>query len=69
MTVLAAALEHDRWHAPAPGVWAAIAFNAVLIFGFAQPVWLYLARALPPVASTLSVMLIPVLARCRAPGG
>jgi drug/metabolite transporter (DMT)-like permease len=60
MTVLAAALEHERWHAPAPGVWAAIVFNAVLIFGFAQPVWLYLARALP-VASTLSVMLIPVL--------
>lgn len=61
MTVLAAALEHERWQAPAPGVWAAIVFNAVLIFGFAQPVWLYLARALPPVASTLSVMLIPVL--------
>ena len=61
MTALAAALEHERWHAPAPGVWAAIVFNAVLIFGFAQPVWLYLARALPPVASTLSVMLIPVL--------
>ncbi len=61
MTVLAAALEHERWHAPTPGVWAAIVFNAVLIFGFAQPVWLYLARALPPVASTLSVMLIPVL--------
>lgn len=61
MTVLAAALEHARWRAPAPGVWAAIAFNAVMIFGFAQPVWLYLARALPPVASTLSVMLIPVL--------
>ena len=61
MTALAGALEHARWQAPAPGVWAAIAFNAVMIFGFAQPVWLYLARALPPVASTLSVMLIPVL--------
>ena len=32
-----------------------------LIFGFAQPVWLILARNLPPIASTLSVMLIPVL--------
>ncbi|MFT3664141.1 DMT family transporter [Piscinibacter sp.] len=61
MTVLSAALEHPRWQAPTPGVWAAIVFNALLIFGFAQPVWLYLARALPPVASTLSVMLIPVL--------
>lgn len=61
MTLLAALLEHDRWAAPVPVVWATIVFNAVLIFGFAQPVWLYLARSLPPIASTLSVMLIPVL--------
>ncbi|MFT3953662.1 MAG: DMT family transporter [Piscinibacter sp.] len=61
MTVLAALLEHQRWKMPDSGVWAAIVFNAVMIFGFAQPVWLYLARALPPVASTLSVMMIPVL--------
>lgn len=39
----------------------AILYNAVLIFGMAQPIWLVLARSLPPVASTLSVMLIPVL--------
>ena len=61
MTLLAVAFEHDRWHAPDRVAWAAIAYNAVLIFGFAQPIWLVLARALPPVASTLSVMLIPVL--------
>ncbi len=61
MTVLATALEHERWHMPSATVWATIAFNAVMIFGFAQPVWLYLARSLAPVASTLSVMMIPVL--------
>lgn len=61
MTLLAALAESPRWQLPSPGVWATIVFNAVLIFGFAQPAWLYLARALPPVASTLSVMLIPVL--------
>ena len=61
MTVLATALESARWAAPSPVVWATVVFNALLIFGFAQPVWLYLARSLPPVASTLSVMLIPVL--------
>lgn len=61
MTLLAAGLERDRWAAPDAVAWAAIVFNAVLIFGFAQPVWLVLARALPPIASTLSVMLIPVL--------
>jgi drug/metabolite transporter (DMT)-like permease len=33
----------------------------VLVFGFAQAAWFYLARSLPPVASTLSVMLIPVV--------
>lgn len=61
MSVLAGFGEHERWRAPEPQVWAAIAFNAVMIFGFAQPVWLYLARNLAPVASTLSVMMIPVL--------
>ena len=35
--------------------------NAVLIFGFAHAAWFTLARALPPVASSLSVMMIPVL--------
>ena len=61
MTVLATVFERDRWQMPIAPVWAAIVFNALMIFGFAQPVWLYLARALPPVASTLSVMMIPVL--------
>jgi drug/metabolite transporter (DMT)-like permease len=61
MTLLAALIEQPRWQMPSPGVWATIVFNAVLIFGFAQPVWLYLARSLAPVASTLSVMMIPVL--------
>jgi drug/metabolite transporter (DMT)-like permease len=61
MTVLALLLEREQWHAPSEATWGAIAFNAVLVFGFAQAAWFYLARSLPPVASTLSVMLIPVL--------
>jgi len=61
MSVLAVAFEHDRWIAPPPATWSGIAYNALLIIGFAQPVWLVLARNLPPIASTLSVMLIPVL--------
>jgi drug/metabolite transporter (DMT)-like permease len=47
--------------APSSSNWFAIGFNAVLVFGFAHAAWFYLARSLPPVASTLSVMLIPVL--------
>ena len=35
--------------------------NAIGVFVFAQTVWLLLARNLPPLASTLSVMFIPVL--------
>jgi drug/metabolite transporter (DMT)-like permease len=61
MVVAALLFERGRWVAPSPPVQAAIAFNAVFIFAFAQVAWLMLARALPPVASTLSVMLIPVL--------
>ena len=53
--------ERDRWAVPDPATLAAIAYNAVLIFGLAQPVWLILARNLPPIASSMSVMLIPVL--------
>jgi drug/metabolite transporter (DMT)-like permease len=61
MTGLAAVLEHHRWQVPDTPTLAAIVYNGVLIFGFAQPVWLVLARGLPPAASTLSVMMIPVL--------
>jgi drug/metabolite transporter (DMT)-like permease len=30
-------------------------------FGFAHAAWFYLARTMPPVASSISVMMIPVL--------
>lgn len=61
MTIAATLRESAQWHAPDATTWAAIVYNAVLIFAFAQPVWLWLARTLPPIASTLSVMMIPVL--------
>ncbi|TFZ06676.1 DMT family transporter [Ramlibacter henchirensis] len=68
MTVLTAVVmavlslfERSRWAWPPPDATGAIVFNAVLIFGFAQAVWLYLARSLPPIASTLSVMFIPIV--------
>jgi drug/metabolite transporter (DMT)-like permease len=61
MSALAVLFERPQWQTPPPATWGAIAFNAVLIFGFAQTFWLSLARHLPPVASTLSVMMIPIL--------
>ena len=53
--------ERHQWHAPTAGAAWAIAFNGLLVIGLAQAVWFYLARSLPPLASTLSVMMIPVL--------
>jgi drug/metabolite transporter (DMT)-like permease len=61
MTVLAITFEQARWRMPSPTEWFSILYNAILIFGFAHATWFYLARSLPPVASTLSVMLIPIL--------
>jgi drug/metabolite transporter (DMT)-like permease len=61
MAVLTTAFEQPRWRAPEPHVWGSIAFNAVGVFGFAHAAWFYLARTMPPVASSISVMFIPVL--------
>lgn len=59
---VALAFERDEWTAPpSPAVWGAVLFNATAIFGFAQLVWFRLATILPPVASGLSIMAIPVL--------
>lgn len=61
MSLLCVVFERDAWLGPNPAQWAAIVYNAIGVFAFAQVVWLMLARELPPIASTLSVMLIPVL--------
>ena len=61
MTVATILFERDRWIMPGTATMGAIAYNALLIFGFAQAIWLIMARNLPPIASSMSVMLIPVL--------
>jgi drug/metabolite transporter (DMT)-like permease len=61
MTLLTVVFERGQWQAPNPAQWGAIVYNAIGVFAFAQVVWLMLARELPPIASTLSVMFIPVL--------
>lgn len=61
MALLALLFERPRWTWPAPATQVAIVYNAVGVFAYAQVAWLVLARGLPPVASSLSVMLIPVL--------
>lgn len=61
VALLAAIFERQAWRWPEPGVWGSIAYNAVGVFGLAHAAWFYLARGMPPVASSISVMLIPVL--------
>jgi drug/metabolite transporter (DMT)-like permease len=61
MTAATTLFERDRWAVPDAPTTFAIAYNAVLIFGLAQAIWLIMARNLPPIASSMSVMLIPVL--------
>ena len=64
MSVLTVTFEREAWVMPSHisgNSWFAIIYNAVLVFGFAHAAWFFLARTLPPVASTLSVMMIPVL--------
>jgi len=61
MSLLAALFEHAQWRLPPPHTAGAIAYNAVGVFGFAHAAWFTLARRMPPVASSISVMLIPVL--------
>lgn len=57
--VLIFELPQVRW--PNWIEWLGILYNAAIIFGFAHVVWFRLARTLPPVASSLSVMFIPVI--------
>jgi drug/metabolite transporter (DMT)-like permease len=61
VAVIAAVAEHAAWRMPNRVEWAAILYNALIIFGFAHVVWFSLARKLPPFASGLSIMMIPVL--------
>ena len=61
LCALTTLLERPQWHAPDAMAWGAILFNAILVIGFAQVAWFFLVRTLPPLASTLSVMMIPVL--------
>ena len=61
MSLLGVLFERSQWKPPGTAAWWSIGYNAVLIYGFAHAAWFFLARSLPPIASTLSVMMIPIL--------
>ncbi len=54
-------LFEEGWRMPNAIEWAAIVYNAVVVFAFCHLVWFALARSLPPVVSSLSIMFIPVV--------
>jgi drug/metabolite transporter (DMT)-like permease len=53
--------EFDRWRLPSGSQWYAIGYNMAISMAFCHVVWLRLARRLPPAASGLSMMMIPVV--------
>jgi drug/metabolite transporter (DMT)-like permease len=55
-------LERPQWvRLPDTAEWGAIGYNALVIFAVSQLIWFHLVSVLTPTASTLSVMLIPVI--------
>lgn len=61
MVVYTVAFERTSWRMPHLGEWGSIVYNMLLAIAFCHAAWSHLARTLPPVASSLSVMMIPVL--------
>ena len=61
MLCASAVFESAAWRMPQGIEWAALIYNGLIVFGFAHVVWFQLARTLPPIASSLSVMMIPVV--------
>jgi drug/metabolite transporter (DMT)-like permease len=61
MFAVSIVFERDDWRAPNAAEWGSIVYNMVLAVAFCHVVWSMLARKLPPAASGLSVMMIPVL--------
>lgn len=55
------AFEIPQWRWPTPTEWLAIVYNIFVAIAFCHIVWFHLARLLPPAASGLSVMMIPVI--------
>ncbi|MCP5267478.1 MAG: EamA family transporter [Zoogloeaceae bacterium] len=44
-----------------PSMWGVLAYSAAINYGVAQIIWFSIARSLPPTASALSIMFIPVI--------
>lgn len=61
MSFFAVVFEFSKWTVPSSLEWAAILYNAIFIFVISATIWNGIARSLPPVASSLSIMMVPVV--------
>ena len=59
--ILAITLEPAPSWSFSPTMWARCATGFAINYGAAQIIWFGIARSLPPVASALSIMFIPVI--------
>ena len=59
--MLAITLEQAPSWSFSPTMWAALAYGFAINYGAAQIIWFGIARSLPPVASALSIMFVPVI--------
>ncbi|MCB1886415.1 MAG: EamA family transporter [Rhodocyclaceae bacterium] len=51
---------------PSPSGWVVIGYGALINYGIAQILWFSIARRLPPAASALSIMMIPLVGLASA---
>ena len=61
MTTLAILFEADRWRMPNLGETLAIFYGGFFSFTLCYVIWFQLTRRLPPVVSSLSIMMVPVI--------
>ena len=61
LLILTFLTEYDRWRWPVMSEWLAIIYAGVVTFSFGYVAWFRVARKLPPVVSSLSIMLVPVV--------
>lgn len=59
--LVAISFESSRWRWPGLLEWLAIAYGGLVTFALSYVAWFRVARKLPPVASGLSIMLVPVV--------
>ena len=59
IALVSLATEFSEYRMPTAFEWLALFYNALVVFAICHIVWFRLARKLPPIVSSLAIMLIP----------